>query len=94
MSAKKLQEVSDEELINQDNFIDRLPFSGSSGPLGLPLMKLTDNLRRSLEMQRRLKKEIKNFNKQSSRYSQILIWLTIVMTSAVLLQIILLLSKA
>ena len=47
----------------------------------------------SIEMSRRLKNEIEKFNKQSSMYSKILVWLTIVMIIAVLFQIYLCLLK-
>jgi hypothetical protein len=70
--AKKLSDVSDEELIIEENPIDKLPFQGNIGPSAIPWMKLIDNIRRSMEMQRRLKKTM-------AFSSWVMIFLTIVL---------------
>ena len=54
----------------------------------------TDNkaIQESRNTLKDLNKSIKKFNRQSSRYSRILIWLTATMTIAVLIQIYLLIK--
>jgi len=55
MPSKKLKDVSDEDLINYDGFIDKLP-AGFAGPGSHEVGYLIDYIRRLMEMQRRLKK--------------------------------------
>jgi hypothetical protein len=55
MPSKKLKDVSDEDLINYDGFIDKLP-PGFGGSGSHEVGYLIDYTRRLMEMQRRLKK--------------------------------------
>jgi len=90
MTAKTLQNASDEELINADNFIDKLSL-GFGGAGDHQVGYLIDDIRRLMEMERRLKDEIKAFNKTSSKYSCILIYLTIILAILSVVQIYLIL---
>ena len=51
------------------------------------------SIQANVEMSRRLKNQIEKFNKQSSTYSKVLIWFTIIMTIAVLSEIYFTLQK-
>lgn len=84
----KLMTLSDYDLLKQEGFItaplDELGFNNHPT---VSAARMNEMLRRAMEMQRRLKNEIKRLNDSSSRYSVILIWLTSFMTIAVLIQI-------
>lgn len=90
----KLMTISDDALLKQEGFItaplDELGFNDHPT---ISTARSNELLRRSMEMQRRLKDEIERFNSSSSTFSVVLILLTVIMIIAVLVQIYLMMTK-